>query len=542
MFERDTERNLRKIQRRLRDGAFEFEPQKGVLKRKSSGGVRGIVMASVQNRIVERAWLDQLQSKSDFIKTVINQPTSVGGVPGRSVPHGLKLIRDGFDAGKQYFVRSDISGFFDNIPRDKVIARIAQEIDDKPFMATLNAATTVVLENEKLLGENRSVFPTDVEGVAQGSPLSPLFGNILLYEFDIKFNDRGVICVRFIDDFIILADSEKKANKAFENAKDTLKSLNLDCHDPFGQKVKTEKAAFGKAEDGFVFLGYDIRPGLYQPSLAARKNIEKSINEHISFGKLSIEATKNSGNSYESRQRYAQTHVLLDKVIRGWGDAFAYSNASATLDHMDEHISNQLDAFRDWFAAQLKGQDWKTKRRMGGVGLLADIQSKSLDDVPFTLENPGRFVRSVNMLTISTDGSTATQGRKRGKDQGPGAWAFVVHETNEERSGRVPSATNNQMELRAVIEAIRFAGLKKSILIRTDSQYVHNAINHQTIIKTNTDLWSEYRELCADRKIKVVWIKGHAGDIHNERADRLAFDQANADNVDLTKGYRRHSV
>lgn len=536
MFERDTERNLRKIQRRLRDSVFQFDPQKGVLKTKSSGGKRGIVMASVQNRIVERAWLDHLQSKSDFIKTVINQPTSVGGVPGRSVPHGLKLIRDGFEAGKQYFVRSDISGFFDNIPRDKVIARIAQEIDDKLFMETLHAATTVVLENEKLLGENRSVFPTDVEGVAQGSPLSPLFGNILLHEFDIRFNDRGITCVRFIDDFIILADSEKKANKAFEHARGMLKSLNLDCHDPFGGKVKTEKAAYGKAEQGFVFLGYDIRPGLYQPSSEARKNIEKSINDHINFGKLSIEAIKSSGNSFESRQRYAQTHALLDRVIRGWGDAFAYSNARTTLDHMDEQISKQLDAFRDWFAAQLKGQDWRTKRRMGGVGLLTDIQPKSLDDVPFTLENPGRFVRSANMLTISTDGSIATQGQRRGKDQGPGAWAFVVHETNEERFGRVPSATNNQMELRAVIEAVRFADPKKAILIRTDSQYVYSAINNQTIIKTNTSLWSEYRELSVDRKIKVVWIKGHTGDIHNERADRLAFDQANAANVELKRG------
>jgi hypothetical protein len=92
MFERDAERSLSKIQRLLRDRKFEFEPQKGVLKTKKSGEKRGIVMASVHNRIVERAWLDCLQSYCDFVKDVINQPTSVGGVPNRSVPHGLKLI------------------------------------------------------------------------------------------------------------------------------------------------------------------------------------------------------------------------------------------------------------------------------------------------------------------------------------------------------------------------------------------------------------------------------------------------------------------
>jgi RNA-directed DNA polymerase len=191
MFGRDVDRNIQKIQRRLRDGVFEFEPQKGVLKRKTSGGHRGIVMASVQNRVVERAWLDCLQNHSNFVKRVINQPSSVGGVPNRSVPHGLKLIRDAFAEGKAYYVRSDISGFFDNIPRGAVLRKIAADIEDERFLEVLSAATTVVLANESALGENRKIFPVD-QGVAQGSPLSPLFGNILLNEFDLKLNDRGM--------------------------------------------------------------------------------------------------------------------------------------------------------------------------------------------------------------------------------------------------------------------------------------------------------------------------------------------------------------
>jgi RNA-directed DNA polymerase len=107
MFGRDVDRNIQKIQRRLREGVFEFEPQKGVLKKKKSGGHRGIVMASVQNRIVERAWLDCLQIHSGLVKNVISQSSSIGGVPNRSVPHGLKLIRDAFAEGKVYYVRTN---------------------------------------------------------------------------------------------------------------------------------------------------------------------------------------------------------------------------------------------------------------------------------------------------------------------------------------------------------------------------------------------------------------------------------------------------
>jgi RNA-directed DNA polymerase len=166
---------------------------------------------------------------------------------------------------------------------------------------------------------------------------------------------------------------------------------------------------------------------------------------------------------------------------------------------------------------------------------LVDIEPKSLDELPFVLEPGQRFATSARTITVSTDGCIATQGRRRGKDQGPGGWAFVVHETGEEGSGRVASGTNNQMELRAVIEAIKSTDPRKSIIIRTDSQYVCNAIKIQATIKTNNAMWREYEELTKDRRIKVIWIKGHFGDKYNERADRLAGEEANAG----AKGIRR---
>jgi ribonuclease HI len=130
------------------------------------------------------------------------------------------------------------------------------------------------------------------------------------------------------------------------------------------------------------------------------------------------------------------------------------------------------------------------------------------------------------MVTISTDGSLATKVRKKGKDQGPGGWAFVVHGTGEERSGHVSSGTNNRMELLAVIEAVKFVDPKKSVLIRTDSEYVSDAVNRGAVVKSNSDLWSVFRDLIKNRRVKVVWVIGHAGDPYNERADQLAQKSA----------------
>lgn len=213
-FDQDSYGSIYKIQKLLRKNSFVFDPQKGVTKSKKSGSKRGIVMASVQNRIVERALLDCLQRHVPYVEKVISTETSLGGVPDRSVPHGIAKIVQAIQSRK-YYIRSDITGFFEGIPRDTVINTLSRHIADKRFIKTLEQATTVTLGNEESLGEDRKLFPDDVDGVAQGSPLSPLFGNILLNDFDVQFNGRGIVCIRFIDDFVLLGDSGEKVKKAY---------------------------------------------------------------------------------------------------------------------------------------------------------------------------------------------------------------------------------------------------------------------------------------------------------------------------------------
>ena len=378
-FERDAEGHIARIQRRLRNNSFSFDPQIGVRKKKRSGGKRGIVIAPIHNRIVERAWLNCLQGHVPFVCDVVQTPTSVGGVPDRSVPHALALIRDAMRDGKECFIRADISGFFDGIPRRDVIGLLAQHINDERFLNVLEAATEVTLANENALGEDRKLFPTDEAGVAQGSPLSALFGNLILHEFDKQFNDRGIVCVRFIDDFIMLGERSRGIRKAFENAKAHLEDLGLQCHDPFDANTSREKAQHGRVEDGFVFLGYDIRPGLVQPSKEARKKFLLTLDGHFGRGRDAISDVLGAQDSFAHRQRYVQTLDLLDRVIRGWGNSFAYSNAAATTNDIDEKIERKIEKFRDWYRRKLRDADWRSKRRTGGVCLLADIEPKSLD-------------------------------------------------------------------------------------------------------------------------------------------------------------------
>lgn len=108
-------------------------------------------------------------------------------------------------------------------------------------------------------------------------------------------------------------------------------------------------------------------------------------------------------------------------------------------------------------------------------------------------------------------------------------------EVIERRSGREYGTTNNRMELRAAIEAVKLAPEGGDISVTTDSQYVVLAFNDGWIAKwekngwwsnkgqvKNQDLWRELIDLCARRTVTWKWVRGHAGHTYNELCDKMA--------------------
>ncbi|MCC5862878.1 MAG: ribonuclease HI [Gammaproteobacteria bacterium] len=129
-----------------------------------------------------------------------------------------------------------------------------------------------------------------------------------------------------------------------------------------------------------------------------------------------------------------------------------------------------------------------------------------------------------------------TDGACRG-NPGPGGWGAVLRAGQHERElwGAEPDTTNNRMELTAAIQAL--AALKRPCRVRlfTDSTYVMNGITRwladwrrrgwKTAARKpvkNQDLWQLLDAQAARHEIEWHWVKGHAGDPGNERADQLA--------------------
>ena len=120
---------------------------------------------------------------------------------------------------------------------------------------------------------------------------------------------------------------------------------------------------------------------------------------------------------------------------------------------------------------------------------------------------------------------------------GRGGWGAVLlyKEHRKEISGKERESTNNRMEMRAVIEALKTLKKSSEVTIYTDSKYVLDGITKwifgwkkngwRTADKKpikNIDFWQELDAEVAKHQIKWVWVKGNAGNHFNEIADELA--------------------
>jgi ribonuclease HI len=133
-------------------------------------------------------------------------------------------------------------------------------------------------------------------------------------------------------------------------------------------------------------------------------------------------------------------------------------------------------------------------------------------------------------VVIYTDGACSG-------NPGPGGWGVVLRygDTVKELKGGEPLTTNNRMELTATIEALNALKRACDVELHVDSQYVKDGLNKwihgwkkngwKTADKKpvkNVELWQALDAATQRHKIAWHWVKGHAGDEWNERADELA--------------------
>lgn len=370
-FAKDLPANLRRIQERLRKG-YKFSKAHGATPAKGKGksGRRPIVVAPIEDRIVQRAILDVLQSDPDLpnVQAVLQTPTSIGGIPGKGVDHAIELFTQAVNEGATYVAGSDIAGFFTKIDQEEVLSFLEKSGVQPDLVALTRAALTVELSNaEQLTEELRSLFPTGTDGVAQGSPLSALAGNIVLSHFDATMNGRGIICIRYIDDFLLVGRSKDAVQKAMRSAATLLAEKGMGIYNPITNPSKAFAGAIGAS---FTFLGYDLIPGKYPPAQTSCKKLLEAIEAELSLGRKTIAKIVQRKEIKPAERPMIQSLVQIDRIVRGWRDSHRSSNCPELFRKLDGEIDHRIRSFTRFYRERAQKAENDLRRQAFGVSSL----------------------------------------------------------------------------------------------------------------------------------------------------------------------------
>ena len=317
---------------RVHRGAYRATPVRRVEIPKPDGGVRPLGIASLEDKIVQRAVVEQILNpiyESEFYGF------NYGFRPGRSAHDALDALAYAVDRRKvNWIVEVDIRQYFDSIDREQLMQLLEMRIGDQRVLRLIRKWL-----NAGVIDAGLEVDV--VRGTPQGAVISPLLANVYLHHvldrwFAREWRPREVrgeaYLVRYADDFVLGFERRSDAERFMEAVGERFAAYGLEVHPEktrlleFGRFARADRAKRGERRpETFDFLGFTHycrtqRNGRFG---LGRKPVAKRMRRTLQAIKAELRKRMHANPKVTGR--------WLGRVLRGWLGYYAVPTSAPSL-------------------------------------------------------------------------------------------------------------------------------------------------------------------------------------------------------------------
>lgn len=337
-FSKSLDGQLDEVQKQLtaKTATYKFAELRLYLATKKDGGFRPIKIPAVRDRVVQKAIYDTVYPYLDK-KYKIDNPASYAYIKSRKIEDVAIKILKLRSEGYRYCCKADIKKFFENVNKKQLLKLVTDALPDNSINKLVEDVIVNDISNVDLLYYERKTgkaYKYDtVAGIAQGSPLSPMFANLFLTDFDAYMLSEGYEIIRYADDILILTKNKQDATNGYRKAHAFLKKIKLDLYplrdDIAGELWKKDgKYSYVRTLQDVEFLGLRFSSGKVYPANSSYKNVMKAIHQVVDSNSLTL----------------VKKILSISSRVEGWSSAFAYTTEEVIrLQGNDKKLDDTLE-------------------------------------------------------------------------------------------------------------------------------------------------------------------------------------------------------